>query len=591
VQNESLPVRVLEVDCSHISNRQVCDAYVPGGYPTLKLFRKSKVLDEYHGARDAKPLCDWIKRAVSFVFEDPRVVQISSKADLDTFLQGLIDRPVVISASGPSTPLDVRTEWNSTVDVMRERSARNVAFVSVPDWTVLVGPRESLAWANFTSGIPFCGMAPFAIGSHSAAALLAEGKATWWFDGVAGADSLETFMHLSTMSTTGGGRLVEENAEFVTATMQWTLVLMLDSAPGPSWVLEDKMAMFAPRVRVLPIYFRPSDVPGLRDHLGFENRESDEFAGLDKIEFAIYRAASGGVEKLRYSTSSPSDVKSLLSWADTYAEWGVNMTSRASDVIREEIEERYKMIEISRLSPRLVGTNNPSRGSRSSANFTKLVEMCAVMSKPVTVVASSWSRIVERDGRSVLLLLFQNDCVACRLFMPTFDSVAEIIAGDIDAARSVFAAQMLITSNELPPYLERPHHMPAVYMLVAGESPLLYSGHLRAEDIASFARQQGKPPHVKEGAVHAALQFASSDSRWHGSGFTGAVMALLLIAAGLWGGASGAGVKLTWRRGHARVGKAESSPCQRSGAEITEGGDDGSWTRRGLLSLGDIKVQ
>jgi hypothetical protein len=575
-----LPVSIIEVDCTRPANRPICDANVPSGYPTLKLVQKSILTDEYHGVRDAVSMFSWLKRAVAFVYEDARVVRISSKPDMDKFLLNLIGRPVVIACMTVSTPLEILAEWNTTVNTMRERSARNVAFVSVPDWTVLVGSRESSAWANYTAGFPFGENAPFAIGSNSATDLIRRGEATWWFNGVTGADSLGTFMHLSTMSPAGGGRLVDANAEFVSATMQWTLVVLFDTVSGPSWVLEDKMAAFSRYPWVMPVYSRPSDVPAFRDHLGFEHRVVVKPEDNGKVDFAIYRAASGGVEKVRYTPGLPIDHASLRSWAGEYAQWGVNMTSRASDHVDDDDESDYKIIQRARLAPRLPGSDNIDLNMTSvSSNARALVNVRDVVSKPVSLVASTWSRTVERDGRSLLLLLYRKECPACRAFMPIFESTAHLLATDSDAGRSVFAARMHISSNDLPPYIERPERVPVVYMVVAGVAPVLYGGPMRADDIAAFSRQHAAPPHVRAALSDAAALRVTSSGP--GPGFSGALAAILLVSVGVWLMGAGIGVELKWSGcAWKTYGSGLISP--------TKATDE---SRALMMSLGEIKVQ
>jgi thioredoxin-like negative regulator of GroEL len=466
MQASKMPLRVMNVDCTEEPNRSMCETHVPAGYPTLKLFSKGEIVDEYTGVRDETSMMRWLEHAVDFRVL-PRVEHLSSKVDLAMFLNKSDDRPIVLAAVTHATPSFLKDEWLAAVDVMRDTSAKTVAFATVPDWTYLVGDSGSnLNRMHQKTNV--YNVNPFAVASPLGG-LLGDNntEAHWWFDGIAGADCLETFMHISTLPRFRA-IMTPQNAPFLSATSR-PLAILFGRTPGPGWVVERALRFLADAFpEILAIYASSTDLPGFRQHVGLDQLEPvSTYADYDHLDFVLFRAPSSGIEKIpRISKKRPSK-KTMLQLTRKYLTWGVNMTERRSG--DEPVPENDIV-------------NHTARA----------------FSTPREVVASSWTRIVERDGRAVLLLLYRDDCPTCKAELPVFEEACALLHSD---ARSVFCVRMNLDSNDLPLYMTSPHKVPATYMVVNGESPSQYQGPATASALATFARLASSPPHSQAAAA------------------------------------------------------------------------------------------
>jgi thiol-disulfide isomerase/thioredoxin len=461
-QGSNLPLRIMNVDCTEEPNRSMCEAQVPAGYPTLKLFSKGEIVDEYTGVRDETSMMRWLEHAVEFR-DLPRVERLTSKDDLIVFLNKTDDRPIVIAAVTHATPSYLKNEWLAAVDVMRDSSAKTVAFATVPDWTYLAGDAGSNLNRMHQKANVY-NIDPFALASPSGGTLGDNNtEPSWWFDGVVGADCLETFMHISTLPRVRA-IMTPQNAPFLSATSR-PLAILFGRTPGPGWVVERALRFLADEPDILAIYASSTDLPGFRRYVGLDQLEPvSTYADYDHLDFVLFRAPSSGIEKIPRKSKKRPARKTMLQLTQKYLKWGVNMTERRSD-------------------------DEPVRDKDVVNHTTK------AFSVPREVVASSWARIVERDGRAVLLQLYREDCPSCKVEQPKFEETCELLYSD---ALSVFCVRMNIDANDLPPYMVPPHQVPATYVLVNGEEPLLYTGPATASALATFARLVASPPHVQE---------------------------------------------------------------------------------------------
>lgn len=471
-------VEVAEVDCTKFVNRVVCDDHVPAGYPTLKMFKRGRLVSEYHGVRDLDSMRSWVLRAVKFDTA-PMVSRLRTADAVRVFLSELHDHPVVLFALN-GTSAELRSEWGATLEEMRAKSATNVGFAAVDDWQLLLGAHDSPIAQSFLESNRY-GVPPVAVGSSSAALFARNGSRDWFFDGVTGSDSLGTFMHLASLPPKGGAVMTPTNARFLSATTS-VLAVVFDRGSGPSWATEDLLESLSVEPGVTPLFASSTDLKLFRDHVGLPSLKSAvSLSDYGKVDFGLYRAADGGVEKVIFNDTDHTSLD-MIKFLHQYLEWGVNRTKRTSADPPEHEPVR------------VVTVLDESGGSDAFPGIT--AASIALTKLPVLdVVASTWSRYVERDGRAVLLLLYSGECAACRAFMPTFDAVSAELIPDV---RSVFCARLDLSENELPPYLARPNRVPAVVALVAGALPVTYNGSASTKDIVAFARYHAAPPHLKE---------------------------------------------------------------------------------------------
>lgn len=562
IKTSAMAVAVTEVDCTNIQNRLVCDDHVPAGYPTLKLFKNGNLFSEFTGPRDAENMFTWVEKQV--IFDNaPRVAPIKTEAGLTAFLRQMSDHPVILAAVQPNvTRAELLNEWKMTVDVMRDSSAKNVAFAVVEQWQLLVAASGSKRRASFDKANKY-GVPPFAVGASSSKSLI-EGSAQWFFDGVTGADSLETFMHLASLPNAGRAVLTPENAPYVTAS-QRVLSILFDKSSGPSWAMEDMLDKLAKESQVVPLYASSHSLSSFRAHVGFRSlQETVSVADFGRMDFAVYRAASGGVEKAIYMGQGRT-VQDMMKWTLEYLKWGINMTSRATAPA-----DLSSLVSQARRVPLVVPLN-------VAANALDEESVALTQAPVVDVVASTWSGLVERDGRTVLMLLYSGHCGACRAFLPTFTAAAQLLRRD---ARSVFAARMDIANNEVPPYLPRPNRVPAVYILVPGAAPALYKGSSSAEAIAAFSRYSAAPPHLKEALRLSDFVDPPQRTVSPAQKLLWSLCSLALFLIGTW--VIGVGVLLELSRMRLRRKYNELSPSRMSESKsaLSE-----------LFQLGELKVQ
>lgn len=534
VVSQKVPVFIAEVDCTVEPNRQICEAHVPAGFPTLKVYEKGALVDEFTKVRDWKTMLGFLEKVVEFQ-TGPRVRSLETTDAVRNFLTEVGDRPVVMAMFGDDTDATIGRTWNSTVDIMREGSARSVAFALVTDSAVLQGSAlgyEAMA-KNFAAQWDY-GVPPVAVGTPSAMKMADTGLAMWWTNGVTGEDTLETFMHVSTLSRSRGV-LTPANAEFIAATRH-PLAVVLGRGNGPNWKAEDMLDDLSRLHDLIPVYMEMKSLPRFREHLGYpELTPVRTAADFDALEVALYRAPGSGVEKLRFIPGMHNHVDrgAVAKWAFSYLKWGVNRTERATEVAGQR--NATTVIDAD-------GTEHPS--------------------SVVDVRASSWSKIVERDGRTVLLLLYHGEGTTqhssagsspSQRAMPVFESTCASLRS---SRRSIFCVRMDIGRNALPPYIPMPDKIPAVYALDAGYPPVLYNASNPASlddaaKLSAFAMYHSLPPHLKASTEF--QQSATADT-------TGSVVRLRDFLVGLFlmlGGAFLIGMSTSqdpsWRKQYLRL--------------------------------------
>lgn len=484
MRSNKTPVVLAEVDCLRLINRRLCDDNVAAGYPTLRLFRSSRLIDEYHGPREAVSMVKWLERTVFFL-QSPRVALLDSMKDVINFLVNADERPVVISAIHHNSPEILQREWNDTVDIMRENSAKNVAFAVVPDWRYLVGPRGFYLSENFNRTAKY-GVPPVAVATGSARLMLHYGFALWWFDGVTGADSLSTFMHIGTLPSEGRATLTSSNVAFISATSR-CLVLLFDRNSGSTWDMEEKVNSLGMQGQTIALAAPSKDLVKFRNHVGLPALPAAVKASdYGKIDLVLYRAPNSGVEKV-IAPEGLSVTAEFQSFVQKYLTWGVNMTARKS--APAQFANGWNRTG---LTPQSINATNVSDDEVSFLEDWSALYADETITE---VVASTWSTVIERDGRCVLLLLYDRDCPSCSRFLRMYNHVADRLA---NVSSSTLVTRMNLKDNDLPPYVERPAKLPALYILVPGSPPQRYEGRLGVDPAVTFALYHSAPAHVKD---------------------------------------------------------------------------------------------
>jgi hypothetical protein len=332
----------------------------------------------------------------------------------------------------------------------------------VPDWTFLVGEPGSYLRSEYEKTNIF-NARPFALATPLGGSLCENGSEPyWWYDGVAGADSLETFMHISTIPRTRAV-MTPANAPYISSTSR-PLAMLFGRTPGPGWAAEKALDFLSVEPGILPIYASSVDLSDFRLHMGFSPLQPvSTYSDYEHVDYVLFRAPNAGVERVPRKNKRRPARKTMLRLARTYLKWGVNMTERRS------ADESLTI-----------------HAGNAGGNWTGHI--------PREVSASSWFRIVERDGRTVLLWLYSDGCEACNSERSVFEKACELLTAD---ARSVFCARMDIGLNDPPPYLARPDEASALYVFAPGELPTLYSGVLASPNLASFTRTAAMPAHLR----------------------------------------------------------------------------------------------
>ncbi|XP_053613936.1 protein disulfide-isomerase A3 [Plodia interpunctella] len=110
LKNDDSPVALAKVDCTE-AGKSTCEQYSVSGYPTLKIFRKGELSQEYNGPRESNGIVKYMRAQVG-----PSSKDLLSVADYEAYLKK--DDVVVIGFFEKET--DLKGEFLKTADKLRE---------------------------------------------------------------------------------------------------------------------------------------------------------------------------------------------------------------------------------------------------------------------------------------------------------------------------------------------------------------------------------------------------------------------------------------------------------------------------------------
>lgn len=441
-------VTIAEVDNSREQNKPIINAHALG-FPTLKLFFAGRLVSEYEGPRRPQQMLAYIMSALYFRSTD-LVVPLTSLDELDNFLNHSALRPVVISVfhekfdKGKLYPPHVGVcaeRWRFVAGRMRNGSAPNVAFASVTDPSLLV-PRTEPAHGRFTRmrRLPYV----------PALAAAASGRrfwqrASWWYPGMHGDDSMEAFMHVNTLPENQYGIVNTLNARYFLSTIR-PLVLAFGNENAPTW--DDRAflleaARFSIEPRLVPLYVRTQNFEVFAEHVGVLGEGAVNEADGDSA-YLLYRTAASRPAVLRYLRQS-----------------GMSSSQWLGDVAREVNRSNIEMLP----------------------------------GKVLDLDSENWDHVFQFDARGVLLELYRSDCSACKRFANSYENAAKMLSphsGAIAVTRFDVAKNFLPESPKLPSQ----KHVPAVVFVPHGGAAVAFEGWSTPGAIANFARQQADVEHI-----------------------------------------------------------------------------------------------
>ncbi|XP_059050936.1 protein disulfide-isomerase A3 [Achroia grisella] len=110
LKNDDTPVALAKVDCTE-GGKSTCEKFSVSGYPTLKIFRKGELSQEYNGPRESNGIVKYMRAQVG-----PSSRELQTVAEYEAFL-GKEDI-VVVGFFEKET--DLKGEFLKTADKMRE---------------------------------------------------------------------------------------------------------------------------------------------------------------------------------------------------------------------------------------------------------------------------------------------------------------------------------------------------------------------------------------------------------------------------------------------------------------------------------------
>ncbi|CAB3256310.1 unnamed protein product [Arctia plantaginis] len=113
LKNDENPVALVKVDCTE-GGKSTCEQFSVSGYPTLKIFRKGEVSQEYNGPRESNGIVKYMRAQVG-----PSSKELTSADAYEAFLAK--DEVVVIGFFEKET--DLKGDFLKTADKLREEVA------------------------------------------------------------------------------------------------------------------------------------------------------------------------------------------------------------------------------------------------------------------------------------------------------------------------------------------------------------------------------------------------------------------------------------------------------------------------------------
>ncbi|CAK1602381.1 unnamed protein product [Parnassius mnemosyne] len=110
LKNDDTPVTLAKVDCTE-GGKSTCEKFSVSGYPTLKIFRKGELSQEYNGPRESNGIIKYMRAQVG-----PSSKDLLTVAEYEAFISK--DDVVVVGFFEKET--DLKGEFLKTADKMRE---------------------------------------------------------------------------------------------------------------------------------------------------------------------------------------------------------------------------------------------------------------------------------------------------------------------------------------------------------------------------------------------------------------------------------------------------------------------------------------
>eukprot|EP00177_Eucheuma_denticulatum_P008821 GFKZ01016021.1.p1 GENE.GFKZ01016021.1~~GFKZ01016021.1.p1 ORF type:complete len:591 (+),score=61.23 GFKZ01016021.1:434-2206(+) len=460
--NTTAPTQVTlaEVDASNKRNFDLINAHARG-FPTLKLFSSGRLLSEYTGPRQPQPMFDFLQQTLrirSAVLVEP----LRTRQDLTIFLNQSGSRPVILTIFHPDFhpssiyPPHIRPSpdaWQSAILVMRNTTRPNVLFASVSNPSHIL-PTDPINKVRFQSLAP----TPY----HPVLVAAADASrfwdlAQWWFPDMRHADSMQTFMHLSTLLRDRYIVLDPVLAPIILQTKN-PIAIAFGKHSEPSWNQREFLLNAADRdaePRIVAVYAKLEDYKDFSEHVGVMPEDQEEKHAL-RGQYVVYRS---GVMNPFVDIFEPGGSANVNKW----------------------VKQHAQAFEKSRILPK--------------------------PGQVLDINRDSWSSLFQHDGRGVLLALYRSDCNACKRFEAVFKNAAKMLAPH---AGAVVVARFDISREDVPsePKLPDFETVPTVIYVPGGGDGVLFEGFHWRWALARFARLESETEEIPFASVGVMSLFA-----------------------------------------------------------------------------------
>ncbi|KAI0563209.1 Thioredoxin-like protein [Gracilaria domingensis] len=371
------------------------------------------------------------------VADVPLITHIASPAQLDSFVQTIADRPLVLSVSPPSD------QFVQAAAEMKASLSPTAAFATVQHPAMLVPNQSDPLIRQLLSRyarLPHI--------AATASASLFSTSLNWWFENVRDSQSVASFMYTTIRQPQEPFQLSAHDAPLVLQSEQ-PMLLAFGASDSPTW--DDIFFLAHADVEapsLIPVYMHVAEF----------------------LDFAQYVT----LDTSQLNVSDTSNRQTVAEWTTQY-------------VI-------YRSANLNPYISKFGDTVNIT-GATWLYQQRQLINQTSVytVAGEVNVLEHhQLQSLITYDARGILLLLYNDNCAKCNKYASYLADVAKAL--EPHAGFIVVAA--VNVQNGLPPLEqvkamhELPQQLPLVVWASAGERVDVYDGAMSVNAISRYARQR-----------------------------------------------------------------------------------------------------